>query len=211
MNQPEDKPARAIGPGAPGRAPRWWLLALLALSVLLGIARILPQVRENARLARHEHAGDEHFRKGEGAAAEARWRAVLDARPRAPGTRNKLAIVCMQQERFDEARDLLREGLRLRPRETSFRYNLALLACMEQDFDTALTTLDAVEKTNPGHGRLHYLKGVILEAQGKHDLAQEEFVKELNSDPATPQAWIKLGVLSEDAHTRTWMTQPQSP
>ena len=189
--------------------PRWICRALLGVSVCsvlaLAAVRIVPQFGRDVALAREERRGDRRFRSGELQEAERCWRQVLVARPDQKTVRNKLAVVCMQAARYAEARDILEAGLLRHARESSFHYNLALLAYMQNDFEAALSALDKVLAINPYHGEVHYIKGMILEAQGKHELAQEEFIRELNVDPATPEAWVKLGVLPPGSRMRSWI------
>jgi len=177
---------------------------LVAVAIIFAVMQALPRWGTAVRLHREERRGDIHFQKGESAEAEACWRRILAERPRHVSARNKLAVIRMQYGEFERARELLDEGLRLLPLEVSFHYNMGLALYMASDYDGALVALDRVVRANPEHGKVHFLKGVIYEAQGRHDLAQEEFVQELNVDPATPDAWVKLGVLP-GAEVKSWL------
>lgn len=189
--------------------PRWIGRALLWVSVCgvlaLAAVRVAPRLGGEFALGCEERRGDACFRNGEFQEAETCWHRILTARPGLKSVRNKLAVICMRGGRYDEAGVLLREGLAQAPKESSFHYNLALLAYMQDDFDGALRSLATVQTINPHHGEVHYMKGVIFEAQGRHELAQQEFVRELNVDPATPEAWVRLGVLPPGSRIRSWV------
>ena len=47
--------------------------------------------------------GSGYFRNGDRDAAEAQWRAAVDANPKLGEAHNNLAVICMQTGRFDEA------------------------------------------------------------------------------------------------------------
>ena len=171
-------------------------LAAAGLTLAAAVALLMadPRLRRAVALSRTEREGDLLFQKGDLAGAEACWRPVLAARPLAESARNKLAVVCIQQDRFEEARALLDDGIRRQPSVTSYHFNLGLLRHMEGDPAGALQALARVEALNPGHGDLHYLKGLAYERLGESGKANAEFVKQLNVDPATPRAWARLGV-----------------
>jgi len=177
-----------------GRRIRWYAGGAGAALVLaaLACAATAPAWRGLARRAALERAGDLHFQRGENAEAEAAWRAVLSQRPDSVSTRNKLAVLCMKEGRYDEAARLLDEGIRARPKAVSFRFNRALLCHMRGDLGGALAFLEQVERMSPGHGDVHFFKGVIYEKLGRADLAEREFIKQLNVDPATPAAWARV-------------------
>ena len=164
---------------------------LVALTALSAVA-LAPAWRRENDLRATETQGDEAFRAGGIEQARALWEQVLDTNPERPGPRNKLAVVHMNAGRFDEARALLETGTSLIPRNTSFHYNLGLLHAMRRDYDAALASLAEVERLVPQHGEVHFLKGVIYEKLGRDDLAEQEFIRELNVDPATPEAWARV-------------------
>ncbi len=169
------------------------VLGALAVSgVVWALWCCSPQAREAAALGRLERDGDLHFQKAENRKAERCWRAVLERNLESVSARNKLAVICMQEGRFEEASGLLAAGIRRAPQEVSYHFNAGLLCYMQTDYEGALDALSEVERLHSAHGEVHYLKGAIYEALGQSEQAQREFVKELNVDPATPEAWAKL-------------------
>lgn len=152
-----------------------------------------------------EKRGDVLFRTGDSAGAQRCWEQVLADRPASASARNKLAILCMQVAHYAEARVLLEEGIRLNANVSSFHFNQGLLEYMDGRHDAALRALAEAERLGPGQSNVHYVKGVIYEALGQKDLARREFVEELNVDPATPRAWVQLGVLPEGSQIMTWL------
>lgn len=181
----------------PLKAVKWRRFRRTAVVVILllitcVVTRKAPRWARNHELAVIERRGDRAFQEANNATSESCWRLVLEERPDSTSARNKLAILCMKENRFAEARKLLREGIRRAPKTVSFRFNLGQLHYMTGDFRGALSSLGEVEQLNPGHGNVHFLKGVIYERLGEEELARKEFVKELNNDPATLAAWARL-------------------
>jgi Flp pilus assembly protein TadD len=42
------------------------------------------------------------------------------------------------------------------------------------------------------HSEVHFLKGAIFQQMGREDEARAEFIRELNVDPVTPEAWAEV-------------------
>jgi Flp pilus assembly protein TadD len=183
-------------PGGNRRAV-WPWAAVACACLLVGVVWVRarrPESRERRALRRLERRGDLSFQAGRSAEAEAHWVRVLEADPDAAAARNKLAVLCINGGRPDEAGQLLEEGIRRAPGNAAFHYNLGLLRATSGDYPAALESLRRVERLNPGHGRIHLLMGMIYEKMGLEDEARREFVAELNVDPATPAAWAGLGL-----------------
>ena len=173
----------------------WITAAGLLLALAAGAARLAPAFGRNLALDGLERRGDLCFQRGAAAEAEALWQVVLSETPRSVSARNKLAILKMQKGALTEAQQILAAGVAMLPKEASFQYNLALVHHMRRDWPAALAALAVLERLNPDHNRMHYLKGVVLDELGQHDLAAKEFVKELNVNPAALGAWARLGAL----------------
>jgi len=157
------------------------------MGVLILLA--LPELRSRWELDRLESQGDRCFRAGDAVGAEVAWVNVLAADPGRAGTRNRLAVLYMNEGRFDDSEELLLEGVAGAPRVVSFQYNLGLLYYMQHRHDEALVCLDNVLAKSPLHSEVHFLKGAIFQQLGREEEARAEFIRELNVDPATPEAW----------------------
>jgi Flp pilus assembly protein TadD len=164
-----------------------FLAAGLAAGGLLVLA--WPAIRTVSALAAMEEGGDRRFRAGDMAGAETAWREVLAARPDRASARNKLSVVLIQCGRYEDAGNLLTEGIGRQPNVASYSYNLGLLRAMQGRYHEALPALDRVLELNPSHSEVHFLKGVMYQAMGRDEEAKMEFIRELNVDPATPEAW----------------------
>ena len=190
MSEP-DRPRVAEDIGKKSWLP--WSCAIAAIFVVAVLVALkAPEWRRRMELARIERRGDLAFQRGEHRSPETCWRFVLQERPDAASARNKLVVLYMKEGRFGEARSLLESGIRRNPATTSFHYNFALLLVAEGDLHGALRSLAQVQRMNPGHGEVHFLKGVIYEKLGSDELARKEFVQELNIDPAKLAAWARL-------------------
>ena len=169
-----------------------WLLVAVALVLGAVSLRLLPEMRAHAAQCRAERKGDICFQGGAFNRAGEIWSGLLDENPGAVSVRNKLAVLCMREGRFEDARAVLADGIRQDPETVSFRFNLALLAYMEGDCGGALAALSEVERLSPAQADVHHLKALVYERMGQGELARQEFVKELNIDPATPAAWARV-------------------
>lgn len=181
-------------------ARRRILLAAVSAAVLLGLLAVwkAPDWKRRMRLAAIERRGDLAFQNGDLELSERCWQQVLGTNPRSAGALNKLAVLRMNACQYTKAKRLLEEGVRRIPGEASFRYNLGLLCYMEGSLDEALAHLDEVERMNPGHGHVHFLKGMIWTRLGKAEAAKKEFIRQLNVDPATPAAWAQVTDVSPE-------------
>lgn len=189
------------------RALVWTGIGVAAVALGTLLHTIAPQWGHRLAFAPAVTRGDAYFQQNDNARAVACWQVALDALPDARTVRNKLVVLHMNEGRFDTAGALLEEGLRRRPRTVSFLYNLALLRTMQGRLTEALAAAEQVEAINPMHGEIHFLKGTIYEKLGQNDLARQEFIHELNVDPATPEAWRKL-LTSEDGAAMALTVQP---
>lgn len=159
----------------------------LAMGFLILLA--LPEMRSDWELGRLEDQGDRCFRAGDADGAESAWVDVLTADPDRGSARNRLAVLYMNESRFEDAETLLRAGIAGAPRMISFQYNLGLLYYMQHRHDEALDCLDNVLARSPQHSEVHFLKGAIFQQMGREEEAKAEFIRELNVDPVTPEAW----------------------
>ena len=181
------------------------LLVIVALALGVLSVMLLPGMRQHAAQSRAERQGDMLFQDGAFERAGEIWRAILAERPEAVSVRNKLAVLFMNSGRFEEAAALLSTGIELMPKAYSFHYNMGLLSYMGGRHDDALVSLSEVERLCPGHGEVHYLKGMIYKEQGLTEEAEREFIKELNVDPATPQAWSQVVAGLSPEVRRPWI------
>jgi len=184
-------------------------MALLAAVVVAGLAclviRGIPELRQCVGERKAERRGDILFQRGRAGEAEELWAGILKGNPGAATVRNKMAILRMNSGRFDEAAGLLAEGMEISPKAYAFHFNMGLLRHMQGRYDEALASLSEVERLCPGHGEVHYVKGLIYKEQGLADLAQEQFIKELNIDPATPAAWAQVVPNINPEPRRSWL------
>jgi len=199
LPQSQENGTRTAGLAARRRLCSWrvWLSAVVlggALALGFAAARLAPAWASTLALSRLERQGDTWFQQGDAHQAQRLWQTVLDKHPGAVGARNKLAVLAMREGRYAEAEQCLAAGIERAPKTVSFHFNLGLVKYMQGERQDALAALAEVERLYPDHGKVHLLKGVIFDELGEHDRARDEFVKELNLDPATPAAWTRLEV-----------------
>jgi len=91
-----------------------------------------------------------------------------------------------------QARVWLEKGLINFARCGNLMFNMALLDYSEQRYESALALVDKLIKQNPYFPEVYYLKGCILQAQGKEEEARKQFVEEVNHNPGSKRTWQKL-------------------
>jgi len=152
---------------------------------------------------------DQEYRKAatllqQGRLAEAQdgFRATLNLQAGHHGARQALVALLLQAKVHGEAERLLQEGMRLAPEQTGFSMTLARLQVDHGDIAAAIATLQG----GVGHaqGNPDYLAflAALLQRQGRHDEAIQQFSAALRSKPGTGVWWLGLA-MSLQAVNRT--------
>lgn len=94
-----------------------------------------------------------------------------------PPCRFHLAELLSRRGRRERARELAEQAVRLDPDNAEYRLLAARLALDENQTIIAEAHLNVALKVAPDSGPGHYLKGRLLQAQGKHDEAAAAFAE----------------------------------
>lgn len=103
-------------------------------------------------------------------------------RPSAEEARAEAAAL-LQAGRLDEARLRLEALVASEPREVEAPYLLAKMAANRLEVDAASRWLDVALERSPVHAPSHYLRGLLLEEEGRRDAALHAYRRCLYADP----------------------------
>ena len=101
----------------------------------------------------------------------------------------------MLQNRFDEAKSMYLEVLRLQPGDASALHGLAFIAIMRDDLDAAQRHLDGVNPDDDARPEIRFARAVVSERFNKLDAAAEELRPLLQVRDWRDRAATRLGVL----------------
>jgi MSHA biogenesis protein MshN len=160
-------------------------------------AEIEKQVRQpTAReLADHEYRkAASGLQQGRLAEAQEGFRAALNLHPGHHGARQGMVGLMLQNKSYGEAERALQEGVRLAPEQIGFAMTLARLQVDRGDTAGAIATLQG--GVSHAHGSPDYLAflAALLQRQGRHEDAIEQFSAALRGKPNTGVWWLGLAM-----------------
>jgi tetratricopeptide (TPR) repeat protein len=88
--------------------------------------------------------------------------------------------------------DRYQQKLQKNPKDISVLFNLGVALFQEKDFDRALNYFRRVIEIEPSTANAYYHCGLVLEAQGKPDLAYARYVETINLDANHARARMKI-------------------
>jgi predicted O-linked N-acetylglucosamine transferase (SPINDLY family) len=146
-----------------------------------------------SRTARTLRQAIASHRKGDLAAAEAAYAAVLEESPEDFGALHMLGVIRSQQGLHEEAVELIGAALRQDERSADAHYNLGIsLAALNQHAEAAERFERAIA-LQPDHVNAHINLGNARHALKRHDQAIESYERALAIDPALVAAHNNLG------------------
>lgn len=180
-------PAAARVPGAADKPP----------AGATAKAEIEKQVRQPTprELADHEYRkAASMLQQGRLAEAQEGFRAALNLHPGHHGARQAMVGLMLQSKSYGDAERALQEGIRLAPEQIGFAMTLARLQVDRGDTAGAIATLQG--GASHAHGSPDYLAflAALLQRQGRHEDAIEQFSAALRGNPNTGVWWLGLGM-----------------
>jgi tetratricopeptide (TPR) repeat protein len=130
--------------------------------------------------------------------SEELWQHAVDVTTNNSIAREGLGVALRRQGRLKEARDQLRESLRISPGSPSAHGNLALVLEELGQFDEAAEQLTAALRIKPGMAQTHLDLGRVRERQGRLDDARREYAAALQISPNFAEAQVGLGGVLEE-------------
>ena len=139
--------------------------------------------------------------RGRTGEATAILRAVLQTDPGHGGARQLLVSLLFEQNNLDEARTILREGLRESPKQLQWAMGLARIEVARGDHKAAWEVLEPGLSSAANYGEYQAFAGTVLQRLGKPAEAADRFRTALQLAPGNGRWWIGLGLaLDADGH-----------
>lgn len=141
------------------------------------------------------YLGLAYYRKNRYDIAEQKYRRALELRPDYSEARNNLGVNYLEMKRWDDAIAALKQVTDdlFYKDQVSAMINLGLAYYGKGDFPTALSVLRSVVASNQRDPRAHLHLGKVYQAQGRIDLAIDEFKKATEIYKDYAGAWYQLG------------------
>ena len=141
--------------------------------------------------------GVDLLKQGRSREAEGAFAASLSSDPAHHGARQALVALKLERRELGQASRLLQEGLALDPTQADFAVALARIRIEGGQLPSALDALDAAASAGSNYAELHALRGTVLQRLGRHAEAAAAYRAALGVEPATPNAWLGLGISLE--------------
>lgn len=191
---PAERPARLAGVTAAAKAP-------------VAVPAVKPEIQKEVRQLSPRDLAENEYRKaiallhqGRLAASQEGFQAALNLYPGHLGARQALVGLLLESRKLDEAERALQEGLALAPAQSGFAMTLARLQVDRGDPALAAATLKkGLEHAQGGADYVAFL-GALLQRQGRHEEAIEQFQSALRARPAAGVWWLGLGISLQAAN-----------
>lgn len=169
-------------------------------------ARISKQERVPSAADRAEtdyQRGVAALRQGNADAANAAFRAALDAQPEHPAARQSLAALLIEARHFDDAEDLLRKGTELAPVRLASVLALARLKVERNQAPAALELLLKHAAVGERSAEFQGFSGALLNRAGRAAEAVERYQAASRLAPSEGRWWAGLGIALDGAGRAT--------
>jgi len=193
----------------PSRAPKGEAKAPAAPVAEKPVHAGKPGIEKQVRQATARELSDNEYRKAAGNLHQGRlqdalegFRAALNLYPAHHGARQALVALLVESKANAEAERALQEGVRLAPEQIGFAMTLARLQVDRGDGSGAVATLQGSLPHAQGSPDYAAFLAALLQRQGRHDHAIEQFQAALRVKPATGVWWLGLAI-SLQASNRT--------
>ncbi|MCS7179841.1 MAG: hypothetical protein NZ891_00600 [bacterium] len=107
-------------------------------------------------------------------------------------TYEKIIALLIIKNDLKEAKKYTTEGLTYFPNNDNLLFNLGLLQFYLEEYDESLKTLGKLMEKNKYYPNVHYISGLIYEKKGDFESAKREFIEEVNINPGSKKAWMKI-------------------
>jgi len=166
-----------------------------------------PEIRKKVHDPTRRELADHEYRKavtvleqGRLAEAEIDFQAALNLYPEHLQARQGLLGLLLQGRKLEEAERVLEEGVRLSPGQTGFSMTLARLQADRGDDVGAIATLQRGLAHAQGSAEYAAFLAALLQRQGQHEEAIEQFQAALRLRPSSGIWWLGLGMSLQAAN-----------
>jgi MSHA biogenesis protein MshN len=193
----------------------------------LGADSTQPEIKKQVKQPTARELAENEYRKGtvwlnQGRMAEAQeaFEAALNLYPAYHAARQALVGVFVETKKLVDAEHVLQDGLALAPAQIGFAMALARLQVDRGDAAQAASTLRKGLDYAQGNADYVAFFAALLQRQGRHEEAIEQFQAALRVKPATGVWWLGLGISlqaanraaeAQDAFRRARATNNLSP
>lgn len=160
-----------------------------------------PEIRKEMRAATPRDLADNEYRKavallnqGRLADAEAGFQAALSLYPEYHPARQGLIGLLVQGRKLEEAERVLEDGVKLSPGQIGFNMTLARLQADRGDNAQATATLQRRLEHAQGSAEYAAFLAALLQRQGRHEEAIEQFHAAVRLRPGSGVWWLGLGM-----------------
>ncbi|MCK9265485.1 hypothetical protein M0P98_01145 [bacterium] len=164
---------------------------ILLFLLLFFFCGCYPFSSKDPQGAKEIKEGDVFFASGDVDKAILLWKKSLEKEKSALGY-EKMIMAYIIKNDLSLADKWIQEGLFYFPDNTNLLFNNSLVRYYNKEYETAMENCDKVLSANQFYPNVHFLKGMIYEETGREKEAKEEFVKELNVNPGSKNAWLKI-------------------
>ncbi len=179
------------------------------------IAKTAPAASGKAEIQKHmrqstqQELAENEYRKATGllhrgspAEAQQGFEAALQLQPEYHAARQGLVGLLLENRKFSDAERVLQDGLAVAPAQSGFFITLARLQVHRGDVAEGVATLKSGLEHGRGNADYHAFLAALLQRQGQHEAAVEQFQAALRLKPAPGVWWLGLG-MSLQAVNRT--------
>lgn len=123
------------------------------------------------------------------------WEKGLEFDPDSVLLLNRIGVAFTQKKDYSAAEDTFLKAIKIDPDYPQSHFNLGLLHLCQGNEPQAVDELKETLRCASWYPETHYHLGLIYEKQGRLDLAEEEYIAELNVNPNCTKAWGRYFIL----------------
>ena len=204
-----EEPAVAARNAQPRIVPAAREKSAVAITKTAPAATANPDIHKQVRQLTEPELAENEYRKatgllhqGRSAEAQQGFEAALRLQPEHHAARQVLVGMLLETRKFGDAERVLQEGLARSPAQSGFTIMLARLEVDRGETTQAVGTLKKGLEYGKGNADYHAFLAALLQRQGQHEEAVEQFQAALRLKPALGVWWLGLG-MSLQAVNRT--------
>ncbi len=178
-----------------------------AAKPMAGATGAEPGIQKQVRQPTSRELAENEYRKAtaslhQGRLAEAQegFEAALNLYPGYNGARQALVGLLVESKKFPEAERVLQDGLAQSPAQIGFAMALARLQLDRGDTAQSAATLRKGLDYAQGSPEYIAFLAAVLQRQGRHEEAIEQFQAALRQKPASGVWWLGLGISLQSAN-----------
>ena len=125
------------------------------------------------------------------------WEKGLGVDPNSVLLLNRIGVALTQKEDYSAAEATFLRAIKIDPDYAQTHFNLGLLHLRLGREAQATDELKETLRCASWYPETHYHLGLIYEKQGRLDLAEQEYIAEVNVNPACAKAWQRYFIIKD--------------